>query len=437
MSLRDPKFSVSAFRPFRIFLLGALTACGANSPELTLQQAHEIALRNNPLVSVADLRVLVAREATREARAAFFPQISGNVIAVGSAGNNTRLTAVNSLSSSFIYDRNAEGVIINQLITDFGRTANLTGSAKLRALAEAENAQATREQILLAVDSAFYAAQEAQSVLRVADQTIATRQLFLDQVSALASNKIKSELDVSFANVNLEQGKLLESKARNDLQAGFARLAAILGQRDVTAYRLIDTPMPPEVSTNDYEFIEHALSSRPDLRRLRNERLAAVKFSKAERALRYPSISATGAAGVTPIGDSQLADDYAAAGVSLNLPLFTGGMYSARQKEAELRAQAVAQTLRDEENNVIRDVRIAWLNAQNAFDRLRITGHLVDTAERSYELAQARYQNQVSSMVELNQAELSKVSAEISYADTKYEYLLLRSALDYQIGELK
>jgi outer membrane protein len=273
--------------------------------------------------------------------------------------------------------------------------------------------------------------------LRVADQTIATRQLFLDQVTALASNKIKSELDVSFARVNLDEARLLASKARNDLQAGFARLSTLMGLREATTYRLADEPMPPDLSTNVSTLVESALAARPDLLRLRNEREAARKFYRAERALKYPTISAVGAAGVVPIGDTQLGDNYAAAGVSLTLPLFTGGMYSARQKEADLRAQAAAQTLRDEENNIIRDVRIAWLNAQNAFERLRITRQLVETATRSFDLAQARYKNASSSIVELNQAQLSKISAEISYADTNYEYLLQRSALDYQTGELK
>jgi len=82
-------------------------------------------------------------------------------------------------------------------------------------------------------------------------------------------------------------------------------------------------------------------------------------------------------------------------------------------------------------------VRIAWLNSQNAFDRLRITAQLVKNASRSFDLAQARYQNGASSIVELNQAQLNKISAEIAYANTKYEYLLRRSALNFETGILR
>jgi len=110
--------------------------------------------------------------------------------------------------------------------------------------------------------------------------------------------------------------------------------------------------------------------------------------------------------------------------------------------EVELHAkvsgvQAAGESLRDLENNVIRDVRVAWLNSQNAFDRLRITQQLLDNARQSFALARARYKNGISSMVELNQAELNEISAEIAHANTQYEYLLQRSNLSYQTGTLQ
>jgi outer membrane protein len=393
-------------------------------------------LRNHPLISVADLKALAARQFTRQVRSGFFPNLSANVVAVGTTENNTRLAAIGGLNNPAIFDRNAEGVMISQLITDFGRTANLTGSARLQAEAAANRAQATREQILLSVDAAFYAALQAQSVTRVAEQTVTARQVFLDQVSALATNKLRSDLDLSFARVNVDEAKLLLSKAQNDLDAAFAQLSTIMGMRESKSYRLVEQPLPPEVSTNVSDFVQQALRSRPDLLSLRNQREAGLKFAREEKALRYPTISAVGSAGVVPIHDPQLPDNYAAAGVVMSMPLFAGGYYSARQQEAELQAQADEASLRDLENNVIRDVRIAWLNTQNAFDRYRITGQLLENARQSYTLAQARYQNQISSIVEFNQAELNLLSAQIAYANTQYEYLIERSALSFQIGAL-
>ena len=419
------------------FGLGFGIASAEERALLTLQEAHDTALRNHPLISVADLKALASQQVTRQVQSAFFPNLSGNVVAVGTAGNNTRLAAIGALNNPAIFDRNAEGLIISQLITDFGRTANLAGSARLQAEAAANKARATREQILLAVDGAFYSVLQAQSVTRVAEQTVTARQVFLDQVSALASNKLRSDLDVSFARVNVEEAKLLLSRAQNDLEAAFAQLTTLMGLREPKSYQLAEEPLPPEVSTNVSDFVQQALRARPDLLGLRNQRDAALKFARGERALNYPMIAAVGSAGVVPIHDPQLPDNYAAAGLVMSMPLFAGGYYSARQKGAELQAQADAASLRDLENNVIRDVRIAWLNAQNAFARYRITGELLENARQFYNLADARYKNQISSIVEFNQAELSLISAEISLANTQYEYLIRRSALSFEIGALR
>jgi outer membrane protein len=143
-----------------------------------------------------------------------------------------------------------------------------------------------------------------------------------------------------------------------------------------------------------------------------------------------------GAAGLVPIHDSALSDNYAAGGVVISVPIFAGGYYRARQRAAELQAQAEEASVRDLEDNVIRDVRVAWLDAQNAFDRYRISGELLKNAQLSYDLAQARYKNQLTSIVEFNQAELFLLSAQISLANTQYEYLTQRSVLTFQIGAL-
>src|SRR6185295_16305015 len=130
-----------------------------------------------------------------------------------------------------IFDRNAEGLIFSQLITDFGRTANLTASSRLRALAEEENVQATRAQVALQVSGAYFGALQAQALEQVGKQTLATRELLLKQVSVLASNQIKSDLDVSFAQVSVEEARLLLLRAQNDLKSANSVLATLLDER--------------------------------------------------------------------------------------------------------------------------------------------------------------------------------------------------------------
>lgn len=424
--------------------LALLMSIGVFSPQaqevkprpLTLRQAEDIALQKHPRISAAELRALAATQATREVRASFFPSLSANVTSVGTVGNNTRIAA-GGLNNPSIFDRNAEGLTVSQLITDFGRTANLTASSKFRAQAEEKSAEATREQILLQVNSAYFSALEAQSILAVAGQTVNTRQSLLDQVEELAKNQLKSDLDLSFANVNLQEGKLLLAQAQNELKGAQTTLSTLLGYQEEQDFRLAEEPLPHTLTTPTSQLVGEALQQRPDLARLRLEREAAVAFARAENKLRYPTISAIGSAGVVPIHDSHLPDNYAAAGVNLNLPLFTGGLYSARRHEAVLRAKAAEDTLRDEENNVIREVRLARLNVDYTFERLDLTAKLLEHANQAFDLTQARYDIGSSSIVELSQAQLNKTTAEIAKANAKYQYHLQRAILDSQMGKLR
>ena len=347
---------------------GAMDAGQTNSIQtLTLTEAQRLALKNHPQIAAANYRALAAREAVVGTRAGFFPNVNLYGTAVGADSEDTRILA-GGLNNPSVFDRAAGGLEVSQLLTDFGRTANLTASSKYQAQAENQNANATREQVVLGADTAFFGALEAQAVLRVARQTLDTRRLLCDQVTALATNKLRSELDVSFAQVELEQARLLVEKSQNDADAAMATLSTALGYRELHQFQLVESknagPLA-DASTNDVsDLIQTALSHRPELLSLRDERDAALRFAKAERDSRLPTVAAVGVAGASPAHDSHLPDNYAAGGVQLSLPLFAGGLYISRQREAELKAEADDELLRSLENNVIRDVHLAWLNVK-------------------------------------------------------------------------
>ena len=429
-------------RGFGVLLLAvalAFRGAATESPprQLTLQQAQQIALAQHPRISVANLAALAARQSTKEVQSAFLPNIYASGTAVDTADpNNTRIAA-GALNNPLIYEREADGVTISQLITDFGRTSELSRSAKLRTRAEEMNLEATREQILLEVNNGYFSSLAAQSVLEVAEETVKARQLILQQIQTLATNKLKSELDVSFASVDLDQANILLAKARNDLNASFAVLSTLLADRQPETFVLADEPMAPNITNDVSALILEALAQRPDLARLRYQRDAAKEFAKAEGKLLYPTISALGAAGEIPTGNSHLASDYAAAGVNLNLPLYSGGLYTARRREAQFQAKAADETLRDEEDNIIRDVQISKLNLEYSYERLALTRQLLQNANEALELAQARFKGGISSIIELSQAELNQTSAQIAETTSRYDFHIQHSALDFQLGRLR
>jgi outer membrane protein len=123
--------------------------------------------------------------------------------------------------------------------------------------------------------------------------------------------------------------------------------------------------------------------------------------------------------------------------VNVTIPILNGKLYSARHTEAELRAQAADRDVDDLAVQVSEQVRVAWLEANTAFRRLEVTARLVAQAEQSLRLAQIRYDNGLGSIVELNQAQVSQVTAEIGASSAKYDYLTSRAALTFVTGALR
>lgn len=422
-----------------LLCLAVLTSQAADKVKtLSLRDARTLVMQRHPRISAADLTVRATEEIVKQNRAAYLPQVQGIAAGVITSDNTGGIKAsTDALQLAGVYNRASGSINVSQLITDFGRTSNLTASSRLRAEAEAQNAQTTRAQILLETDAACYAILQARALLGVAEQTVKTRRLLRDNTVSLQKNQLKSAIDVSFAEVNAKDAELLLSRSQNDLKSAHATLARLLLDPEGTEYRIVSPEQPVALPSKADGLIQMALNLRPELSKLRLERDAAQKFVKAEDALSRPRLTLQGTAGVMPWRDRSLDQNYAAAGVVLTWPLFTGGLNSARQNEAELRAQAAEQSLKDQEAAITRDVQIAWLNATNALERLNITDRLREQSAQAYSLAEARFQAGSSSVVELSQAQLTLTAAEINQTTTRYEYLLRRSILDFQTGLIR
>jgi outer membrane protein len=404
-------------------------------PRLTREDAERMALTNNPRVSVSHLLALAEHQVVRQARSAELPTLTGTVTAQDA--NEASRVSSGSLSASRLFTRAGAGINFSQLITDFGHTTNLVASTKLRERAQQANELATREDIVLAADQAFYNALQAQALLQVAKQTVSLRQNTQSQVNQLTQNKLRSTLDLTFANVNLSQAQLLQLDAQNNADAAMAGLDEVLGLDHPVQYTLADTaksnpPPPPD----EQSLIDLAVKQRPDLESLDLTRQSQEKFSHGQRDQMLPTLSAIGTVGATPVR----ADQYyvsswdGAIGANVNVPIFNGFLYSSQAKEAQLRAQATAQQSRELKDVIVRDVQTAWLDANNAFTRLGVTAELLNQANQSLGLAQTRYKLGLSSIVELSQAQLQQTEAEITNTNAQYQYRLTLAALNFQTG---
>ena len=411
---------------------------GATQPPpqtLTLQQAEQIAVRNHPQVQAAENLATAAREETVQARSAYYPTVRGSLTGVA-AEHDSRIAA-GGLNNPIIYDRYANGFEVSDLITDFGRTHDLVKSSNLHAQAQQERVVTSRADVLVNVDRAYFDVLRNQTLLTVAEQTVKERKLVADLVDAEAKHKLKSGLDVSFAQVDLSQAQLLLIQAQNNLQASYAQLSDALGYVDQQTFNLAEEPMPSQPPGDLSQLIQQALKDRPEMISQRLDVGSAKTYATAERDLWFPTISVAGATGLTPFRQDQLAPRYAAAGFNVNIPVFNGHLFGALRGEANARARAQQDYLRELQGTIVRDVRTAWLNANSAYQRLSVTKQLLAQAQESLDLSQTRYKLGLSSIVELSQAQLNETSAEIAQASAKYDYQTQMSILNYQIGALR
>ena len=356
----------------------------ASSTSLTRRQAEQLALKNNPRVSVSRLLALAQHQVVREARSAELPTATGAITAE-KALNASRISA-GSLTASRLFTHAGTGGNFSQLITDFGRTHNLVLTQKFQEQAANADSLATKEEIVLATDQAFYDALTAQAVLQVAKQTVAARSATQTQVNQMTQNKLKSTLDLSFADVNLSQSKLLQLDAQNNADATMAALDSVLGLDHEATYQLIDDAAPITAPPPDFNpLIQAALAQRPDLEALGFAEQSAQKFARAQWDQRLPSVTTLATVGSVPVRVDQyyVNNWWGAIGVNVNVPIFNGFLYSAEAKEADYRAQADTERARNLRDQIVRDVRTAWLQANTSYQRIAVTAELLTQANSS------------------------------------------------------
>ena len=406
---------------------------------ITRGDAERMALKDNPRITASHLLALAAGQVTRETRSNELPQINGNITAV-EAEDGGRIGS-GELNSSRLYTHAGTGGTLSQLLTDFGHTRNLVANSRLQAKAQQQNALATEQDVLIATDQAFYRLLDAQSLLDVAIATVKARGDVKFLTQALTKSALKSDLDLNIASADLSQAQLLQLDAENSVASARAALAELLAAPPETQYRAVDEgnnvpPLPPDDSL---ALIKEAQAQRPDLQALRLDTQADQKFARAQQLQRLPSISALAIGGVTPVrvdGGIFTPNWYAAAGVNLALPVFTGFRINAQAKEARLRERASEKQTQELSDAIARDVRIATLSAQTAFRRIGVAEEFQNQTTQALNLAKTRYKLGLSSIVELSQAQLQSTQATVDAVNARFDYLLALRSLDYTRGQL-
>jgi outer membrane protein len=411
-----------------------ISASQQHGVELSLADAEARALKNQPRLLAQQYRAQAADKRVAESRASYFPQAFGNLTAVEANGDTA--VAAGALTTSSISSRAAAGGSLVQMITDFGRTSNMVQSARLAANASGQDEESIRQSVLMQVEDAYFSAQAAESVLKTAQAVLDFRRVTLRQLSALAQSELRSTLDVQFAQVMASEAELAIVRAESNVQRTQAQLAAAMGEEGDSNYVLADEPIAPSPTPDSAAYVSEAIANRPDLKAFKLRSDSAAHEARAERDLNFPTVSALASGGEVPIHDTTIHHEYGAVGVNVNVPIFNGGLYSARSATAKLEAKAADEDASLREVEIVRDVRMTWADARDAYLQIDVTQRLVDETNVAMRLAKARYDAGLGSIVELNQAELNQTSALITAASARFDYMRAMTAFQFAMGNV-
>jgi outer membrane protein len=112
-------------------------------------------------------------------------------------------------------------------------------------------------------------------------------------------------------------------------------------------------------------------------------------------------------------------------------------LFTAREEAARYETLAANQRLRDLQQQVEHDVRVAWLTANTAYQRIPVTVQLMSQAQLALDLARGRYDLGLASIVEVTQAQLNLTSAQIENVGARFDYQSAYALLQYTIGALR
>ena len=405
-------------------------------PSLTLKEAEQLALQNNPRVSIAYLEALAGGQMVREKRSALLPNIAMDATGA-EAYTGSRIGASAGLSDSRLFTHVGMQTTVSQMVTDFGRTSNLVVSARLSEKADEADALAAREDVVLITDRAFFGALQAQAMSKVAQRHLVTRQAIEAQIDGLLHAQQRSTLDLGLAKGNTVQAQVQLLDAESAVQTAVATLAEVLGLKDDQHYTLVDDPQARELPSGDEAtLLRLAMQQRPDLLASNLRQQAAKRYTQAEADRIRPTISIIGTVGGEPVrpGRYFISSWNGAVGANINIPIFDGFLYSAQMKEVKLRAQITDEQSRLLRNRIMRDIRTARLQAEQAFQRVHITEQMLGQANNNLTLAKTQYELGRTSYMELSNAELQQADADVSNTNAQYLYQMSEANLRYQVG---
>ena len=398
--------------------------------DISLDDCLRLALGNNPRIQMAMQDVFASDARVRQAWSAYFPQFSWQT-------GYTRIKQLqlsDALGRNLIFNYYLLGQITaSQMLYDFGVTQNTATIRKLANQGYKITLTGTVNDVVCEVKKAYYNFQYALEAKRVAEEMVDRYEAFYDQAKAFYVAGTSPKVDVTIAEVNLSNAKLLLIQAENAVEIAMAKLNNSMGLPYANRYQISDNLRytPCDITLN--EAITIARESRPEFQ------LAEVKVEEARQNVKlvkksyFPKITVEGQ---YQIGGRSFTSNYGYNfGGYLNFPTINAMLIKNQIKEANALYSREQSTAINTKNNIYYEIQQAYYSMLERKNSIPVAFLGLKQAKENYELSYGRYKVGVGNPVELKEAQVQYQDAMLKYYNSLYQFNSARAELEKFIGK--
>src|SRR2546430_3342236 len=323
-------------------------------------------------------------------------------------------------------------VTLNQLFYDFGTTRSQVDTAQFNLKAANSDAETTVQTVVVNVQQAYFNLQQTQRLVTVNEEAINQFQKHLDLAKGRFKAGVAPKIDVTTAEVDLSNAQLNLITARNNALVARVTLNNAMGIQTASPYRVQEPSRGEAYQVALDEAVARAMQLRPEMISQRAQERAAEAAIKAAQSNFFPTVTRTANYSYNG-GEFSLVYNWSAAAF-VNIPIFSGFLTAQQVAQARatfLRTKANGDVLRQ---NILLEVNQALLNLEAARERLRVTAVTVEQAKERLALVEGRYKAGLSNAVEVTDAEVALVNAQVNDVVAMSRYQAAKSQLDRAMG---
>lgn len=422
-----------------ILLLSPLLA-GARAADLSVDGAVELAMRNNTTVANAERSRLIYKEKIREYWGGVYPQLSASAqytrniekSSVFFGGNKITMGLDNSYAAS---------LDLAQVLWAGGKVHTGIEMAGIYSDSSAEQLRAARNTVRKAVTQLYYSVLLSKAMADIQKETLELAKQHLTTIEAQYEQGLAGDLAVLRQKVEVSNNEPAVMQNLNYYELGLLSLKNLLGLDPDAPLALSGSMGCPAESAPPLETLyAKTMASRPEYRLADLRKRLALENITIERAGHYPYLGAY----ATRQFQGQTNGSFPgagertwsmSAGLRLSLPLFAGGAVVSKVKQAELELAIAAEDLKNTGRELRIAVKKAWLERNEAAQRLASQTTAVETARKALAATELRFRNGLAGQLDLNDATLALNRAQTLYTQAQHDACSAAAELAWAVGE--